>query len=572
MVNEANRPAGARWYHAATLLIAGFVTWHVTSTYDVVSHTVDSPVHITAGMEWLQHGSHRIHAENPPLARIAVGLGPHLRGHELPDSGTAYQRGTEVLYMGEDYLGNLTSARLGQLAFFLLGIFLVWLWTSRVAGARAAFLAAATYCTLPPVVGHAGLATTDVTFNTMFTLAMMTFVGWLQAPTFKRSVVMGLGVGLALATKYSTLVFFPPAVAVTLLLWLVLRPREVPIPWRAWFLGAVAIAVLSPLVVWGSFLFDVGKLDDNPKAAQVIEQCFPDEEGVGRRVTEWVAQTNVPAPDGVFGFLVLYAHTKMGHPAYALERKSQRGFWYFYPLAVIVKTPLAFLLLLMAATIAALRRARSVGWRYFGPSASGVAILISLMGSSICIGLRHGLVVYPLFAVGLGLGIDALLRSTAGTGRRAATIAVGGLVLWLVALVPRTFPDYIAWFNPLAGDEPGRVLVDSDLDWGQDAFQLRDYFEGRDVEELQIAYFGNVRICEIGLPPLRWLPPHKPVTGWLAVSEMYYRDHWHKVYDDPCERWGGRYDRRPGGYAWLREHEPVARAGESIRIYHIPEK
>ena len=569
MTSGPESVAGARWYHAVVLLVVGVVVWHVTATYDRLSHTVDSPVHITAGMEWLQHGSHRIHAENPPLARVAVGLGPHLRGHQLPDSGTAYQRGTEVLYMGGDYAGNLLSARLGQLPFFLLGIFLVWRWAASLAGARAACLAAVTFCTLPPVIGHAGLATTDVTFLTMFTLAMMTFVSWLQAPTGKRAIVMGLGVGLALAPKYSTLVFFPPAVLVTLLLWGLTRRRDVPVPWRAWLLGGVAVAVLSSLVVWAAFRFDVGKLDDNPKAAQVIAQCFPDEDSAGRRVAEWVAETNVPAPDGVFGFLVLYAHTKMGHPAYALGGKSQRGFWYFYPLAVLVKTPLAFLLLLLAATLFVARRARSFGWRYLCPVAAGCAILVSLMGSSICIGLRHGLAVYPMFAVGLGLGVDAWIRG-AGGARRVVVVAVTALVLWLIALVPRAFPDYISWFNPAAGTEPGEVLVDSDLDWGQDAFQLRDYFDGRDVEELKIAYFGNVRICEIGLPPLRWLPPHEPTTGWLAVSEMYFRDHWHKVYEDPCDRWGGRYDRRPGGYSWLSEHEPVARAGRSIRIYHIP--
>jgi len=134
-------------------------------------------------------------------------------------------------------------------------------------------------------------------------------------------------------------------------------------------------------------------------------------------------------------------------------------------------------------------------------------------------------------------------------------------------LAVRARPDYVAWFNPLAGDEPGRVLVDSDLDWGQDVLQLRDFFAGRDISELHIAYFGNVRICEAGLPPLRWLPPDEPVRGWIAISEMYFRGHWRKVYTDPCERWQGTFHRSTDGYAWLRAHEPVARAGGSIRIY-----
>ena len=33
-------------------------------------------------------------------------------------------------------------------------------------------------------------------------------------------------------------------------------------------------------------------------------------------------------------------------------------------------------------------------------------------------------------------------------------------------------PDYLAYFNALAGDDPERIVVDSDLDWGQDIKRL----------------------------------------------------------------------------------------------------
>ena len=80
-----------------------------------------------------------------------------------------------------------------------------------------------------------------------------------------------------------------------------------------------------------------------------------------------------------------------------------------------------------------------------------------------------------------------------------------------------------------------------------------------------------MRLCEHDLPPLRWLPPGQPVTGWVAISEMYFRDHWHLTYADACDRL------RPiptpeGDYGWLAAHEPVAFAGRSIRIYHIGEE
>ena len=146
------------------------------------------------------------------------------------------------------------------------------------------------------------------------------------------------------------------------------------------------------------------------------------------------------------------------------------------------------------------------------------------------------------------------------------------LLVWQSLLVFRAHPDYMAYFNPLAGREPGRVLVDSDLDWGQDLFQLEAFFKDRETDLLHIAYFGSVRLCEHDLPPLRWLEPATQVTGWVAISEMYYRDLWHLTWDDVCDRKRARVSKVRNGYGWLAQHEPVAIAGRSIRIYRIPDE
>jgi hypothetical protein len=188
--------------------------------------------------------------------------------------------------------------------------------------------------------------------------------------------------------------------------------------------------------------------------------------------------------------------------------------------------------------------------------------------TTINIGLRHALAVYPLMAISLGLGVDLLLRGLSGSRRRIAAIAVALCLAWQAVDVIRAHPNYLASFNALAGSDPGRILVDSDLDWGQDALQLEAFFKGRAVDSLSIAFFGSARLCELDLPALKNLEPGRPVTGWIAISEMYYRDHWRKIYADPCDRHPlGESER--GAYAWLRSYEPVAFAGRSIRIYHI---
>jgi 4-amino-4-deoxy-L-arabinose transferase-like glycosyltransferase len=548
-------------FRLAAALVCALAALAIASTWRQLSHTPDEPVHLAAGMEWLQQGSWELHPENPPVARVAVALLPHLAGLRLPAEGPIHQRGLDVLYDGGDYARNLALSRAGALPFFLLAALVVWRWALSLGGPRAALLAVLAFCTLPPVLAHAGLATTDMAFAATFALALWSLWRWLEAPSTLRSLGAGAGLGLALATKFSTLVFFPPCALVLLgAHLLVRRPREQP---AAWVRAALAGLAVCGLVVWGCYRFSFGAPSAGAGGEVAVQRGLP----------SFLADVLLPAPEAARGVAMLRSHVRTGHDAYLLERVSADGFAAFYPVAVAVKTPLAFLILGFAGAagllLAALRR-EPPGWPALAPAAAAAAILAVAIFSTINIGLRHVLAVYPVLAVSLGVGVDDLFERSEGGARRL--LATGVALLFgsqlLVATVVR--PDYLGWFNALAGREPGRVLVDSDLDWGQDVLQLERFCAAEQVPLLNVALFGNARLCEHRLPELRWLPPGEPVTGWVAVSEMYYRDRWRRSYADPCERRRAVRYEQPGGYAWLNEIEPVARVGSSIRIYLLP--
>lgn len=551
-----------RWLAAATLLVVAWSAWHVLGTHTRLSHTVDEPTHIALGLEWLEHRTQRVHPENPPVSRVAVAVGPYLAGHRLPPEGLAPRRGVEVLYDG-DYQHNLALARRGVLPFFLLAAFLAWYWASRLGGPWAGLLATASLATLPPVLGHAGLATTDVPFMAMFAWAILALTRWLDTPSAGRAVHLGLAIGAALATKFSTLLFFPPAfVALALARWLVGTSDDAAPRRSAWLGGVLAAAALAGIVLWASYGFAIGRLAAIPGSSAVIAGAFPEVESLGRRILEFVSVTPIPAPDALYGFLFLSNHSKMGHLAYLMGEASPTGFLAFYPVALAVRTPLTFLFLCAVGSIAVLSTCRR-NWQRAAPLVAAATVLATAMPTSIHMGLRHLLHIYPLLAVATGIGVARFARS------RGPVVIVGLLLAWQVVSLARTFPDYIAYFNPMAGDEPGEVLVDSDLDWGQDVLQLRELCEENDIDLLHIAYFGNVRLCEHGLPDLRWLPPGERVGGWVAVSEMYFRDHWHNTFDDPCDRSRRQVSTVRDGYAWLEAHELVAVAGGSIRVYRV---
>jgi hypothetical protein len=252
---------------------------------------------------------------------------------------------------------------------------------------------------------------------------------------------------------------------------------------------------------------------------------------------------------------MLRGKNQAGQKAYLLGEVRHDGWWYFFPVALAVKTPIPFLLLFGVGTAAALGLRGAARWRVLAPAAAAGAILLVAMPSRINIGLRHVLPLYPLLAVVAGAGAVALWRWR--TAQRLGPAALMVLLGWHLAAGLRVHPDYLAYFNEVAGDHPERILVDSDLDNGQDLWRLADTLRGRRVREVALAYAGSATVAEHGLPSIRWLKPHQRDTGWVAASLWSLK-------------LGSLNQPGPDDFAWLERYEPVARVGRSIRLYYIP--
>src|SRR5262249_35710313 len=156
----------------------------------------------------------------------------------------------------------------------------------------------------------------------------------------------------------------------------------------------------------------------------------------------------LPAPELFAGIRQVLDHNRAGHPSYLLGQVSPAGFWYFYPVALAVKTPIPFLLLLLAGTALVFTRfGRSR--RLWIPLAFSLGILIVGIFSRINIGIRHVLPVYMGFAL---LGGAALVRAVESS--RGSRLIGAALTLWFVGSSVLAHPDYLAYFNAFAGDEP----------------------------------------------------------------------------------------------------------------------
>jgi hypothetical protein len=216
-----------------------------------------------------------------------------------------------------------------------------------------------------------------------------------------------------------------------------------------------------------------------------------------------------------------------------------------------VKTPLPLLLLGivgMAGTVTLMRR------REFEP-AIPLFVVIAIMAVGVTahvdIGVRHILPLYPFLALlGARGAIDLWTRADSTRFVKGVTTALAASALFIVV---RAHPDHLAYFNPLAGARPDRILVDSNLDWGQDLYRLADVVRKLRIDSVRVAYFGTADMQWAGVPNARRLEPNEAATGFVAAS----RTNLAGVWVGPA-------------YQWLYKYQVVGTVGPSLVLFYVP--
>jgi hypothetical protein len=259
----------------------------------------------------------------------------------------------------------------------------------------------------------------------------------------------------------------------------------------------------------------------------------------------------------VKGMHWLMVHNRRGHASFLLGQAGDTGWWYYYPVALAVKTPLAVLVLLGLGVVLLIKRRAELAYRL--PAAFVFGILALSLFSRINIGMRH---VLPV-CIGVSIIAANAVLWLVERAKRARwpgwVLAV--LLVWLAAAGARKHPDYLAYFNELAGKEPEKVLVDSDLDWGQDLKRL-----GKRLQELGATHVYLAAISP-GIfpylrstheyPPILEMDPKVPLPGWTAVGPTAWKALWPKIkeYRDTA--------------LWVDDAKPRERVG-SILLFHVP--
>jgi hypothetical protein len=456
-------------------------------------------------------------------------MGPYVHGARSAGDPAIYDEGAKILGTGARYSEMLASARHGELVFFVLLALVVWLWAKSIIGDAGAAVATLLLVANPNVLAHAGLATTDIACTATITLALFLAVRWVESPTMGRALSFGAGAALAVGSRLSALAFVGGALLVcyALYAWVAQRAtieRRPQSPRVSAQLGASAL--LFVLTLWAIYRFAIGPM--HPGGA------------------------SVPAPAFLSGVDTFLLHGSSGHPSFLLGTPANRGWWYYFPVALAVKTPIPLLLLSIVGAVVAFADVKSRrDWRTVVPVAAALTMLAISTTVRVDLGVRLILPMYPLLSIAAAQGAMRLWSERPSLAPRAA---ISALLAWSLLIVVRAHPDHLSYFNALAGDHPEHVLVDSNLDWGQDLYRLRDTIVARGIRDtVRVAYFGTADVAAAGVPNARELGLHERATGWIAASETYL-----------AGEWVGR------AYDWLLDYPPVARVGPSMRLWYIP--
>jgi Dolichyl-phosphate-mannose-protein mannosyltransferase len=538
------------------------------------SITVDEVAHIGAGVSYLQKFDLRMNPEHPPLAKVLAAIPLVARGvrTDYSDPSWSFSNRDFGSTLGEWSWGHALALRWNDprstvlwarvpilLLTLALGVF-VYRFASELGGSWGGLLCLAAYVTTPAFLVFGPLVLTDVPVTFVSLLTLWSFASMWRMPSRRGAIVFGLLLGAAFLTKFSS--------GLLLICFLIYRLslRVAPLPempkdreelrsWRRlrgrYFWTGIAIAALTVYLVY--FILSCRQPTDSlealgggPAALLLRRLLMP----------PWLYLR------GLFFFAVMSSR-----PTFLLGHSYPHGVWFYFPVMFVLKSTLAFLLMLALAVpvaIIARRKGRAASvvpidrlfhWRavwIFLIIFSGFCLL-----SRMTISIRHFTIPILLMILLMAPLSGAIARLAESGWRAARLITVAYMLLALLSLVVviRAYPYYFPFLSSLSFGHPAYAMInDSNLDWNQALPEVNSYVEKHGFTDVLVDEYGfNDPVVYV--PQARFWNCQQPLPSdaghWAFVSANMIEDAHNCV--------------------WLLKFPHEALAGGSMFVFRLPE-
>jgi hypothetical protein len=366
---------------------------------------------------------------------------------------------------------SLLWARLPNVLMSVSILVGLWFYARRFIDGQVAWLVLLLGTLEPNLLGHSRFISTDIPSALGYTFGSLAIAVFLIRPGWFTLAGSALVVALAQVAKVSNLLLYPFALA-ALLVFLVLRSsdRSEGIKWVARWCAVSVVLVL--LVLQGAY-------SGFPADQSVLIRRVPETADALSRFGSIPARLEPLVPLSYSASLATgRAHNASGHPAYLLGRHRDKGWFYYFPLAILLKTQLPLLLLVTIGVFGCLRR-KPIGL-CIPALAAAFYLAVFCLGVRVNIGVRHVLPVYPALLLLAGWGLRELWVAAAMKKRPLALalrVAVFLLPAWMALETWRIYPHYESYFNEAAGGPCSgwKVLGDSNVQWGQDIWIMEEW-------------------------------------------------------------------------------------------------
>ena len=473
-----------------------------------LSATSDEPIHLAAGYSYWQTRDFRMNPEHPPLAKLLAAFPLLLIRPALDTSDQSWQGGMEVPFSFKFLYGNdadrlLFWSRAVMIIIAAMGATVTFLWARDMFGPAAGIFALMLYTFCPNLLAHGMLVTTDVPVAAFGVLTLYLFWKRGEQPSWLNDFATGLALGAAMAVKFSG-ALLPLVLAGFCLV-------------RKQIKSLFIIAAASLLVIEVAYLFS------SSPALYFRNMHF------------------------------VNANHLKNYPFYLFGELKPGGWWYYFLVAFAFKATLPTIVFVLVSAIEATR-----GFiNRWGEMLLLVSIALFLVATTILagqVGVRYILPIFPLVFIWVSRIVPKFLVARSGTA------VVAALLVWHAWSSISAFPNYIPYFNEMAGGAAGgpALLDDSNIDWGQGVKQAAEYVRKRRLENVTIVFFNpfegpgsqyyglprNVRDREV----IEQMLIRTPTPGTYIISSHYVARLSHL---NP---------------AW-KIYKPIDRIGESLLVY-----
>jgi hypothetical protein len=386
----------------------------------------------------------------------------------------------------------------------------------------------------PHALAYGHLIITDTSGTIGIVAALYTFGLLLEKPSSRQAVICGVVTGLALLLKYTSMILAPMYLVLALIYRRNLQQAEI----KWWKLGLVLVGSFWATILLGYFPHWSSPPPISDGQAHLLG------------VPGWfLVFRPLLIPADFFKVLALkLAQSSWGHDGYLMGEWSTKGWWYYFPLAIVLKSPVAFIAAIIMAVALTLNRFRSMSPLELVPWVGAALFLGASMTSRVNVGVRHLLPMIPLLCIGIAC---AARYATNDTYRKIIYALIG----WQTIVTVWAYPLYLQYYSELVGGAKNgyKHLIDSNYDWGQDAKRLKRYLDERGINHIYLNYFGTqYSIDYLRIPNTRVTPEQARQIkhGVLVVSASELM--------------------RPG-WDWLRESkQPVERVAHTLFVYQFP--